>query len=320
MAATLVQGSGLLGANQGTSVSSITFNAASAFTVGNDVIVSIAMQANNLISSVTIAGTTATKDSSRETDTFRAVYIFRVRVVNSGQTGVTVTLPAADTFSIALSIDEWSGFSNPAIDVTGNASPTGTTSPSVSSSGSTTQADEVVYAVAIFNSDPGSTTFPSGYTTSFNDVPNTYYWSAAAYKTVSATGTQTATWTTTNSINSRLALATYKIAPAPSIIQQPGSVRITDGDKAYLQVVAINSTTYQWQDNRTGSFANTSDGTGPTTAVYTTTTLATANSGRQYRCVIDGTLTSSAATITVDAKRTASLGQFDATLRPEGWF
>lgn len=301
MGATLVQASGLLGANQGTSVSSKTFNAASAFTVGNDVIVSIAMQANNLISSVTIAGTTATKDSSRETDTFRAVYIFRARIVNSGQTSVVVNLPAADTFSIALSIDEWSGFINPAIDVAGNSTGVGATSHAVSSASSTTQADEVVYAVAIFASNPGSTTFPSGYTTSFNDIADSYYWSGAVQKTVSATGTQSATWTTTNAVNSRLALATFKIAPTPAISAQPTDQTAKVGETATFSVSATGTGTlsYQWQRNTGSSW---SDIGGATSSSYVTPTLSFTEDGYQYRVKVtdsNGTTTSNAAIIDV---------------------
>jgi Immunoglobulin I-set domain len=301
LAATLVQASGLLGANQGTSVSSITFNATSAFTVGNDVIVSIAMQANNLISSVTIAGTTATKDSSRETDTFRAVYIFRARIVNSGQTSVVVNLPAADTFSIALSIDEWSGFINPAIDVAGNSTGVGVTSHTVSSASSTTQADEVVYAVAIFAANPGSTTFPSGYTTSFDDIANVYYWAAAVQKTVSATGTQSATWTSTNAVNSRLALATFKIAPPPTINSQPTGQTAKVGETATFSVSASGTGTlsYQWQRNTGSSWSNI---VGATSSSYVTPTLSLTEDGYQYRVNVTdsvGTTTSNAALLDV---------------------
>jgi hypothetical protein len=305
MAATLVQGSGLLGANQSTPVSSITFNAASAFTVGNDVIVSIAMQANNLISSVTIAGTTATKDSSRETDTFRAVYIFRARVVNSGQTAVTVNLPAADTFSISLSIDEWSGFATTPLDTTGNAAPTGTTLCSVNATDFTTQADELVYATVIFSSDPGTTTFPSGYTTSFDDIANTYYWSAAAYQTVSSITLANALWTATNSINSRLALATYKIATAPVIDAQPVDVVAPYGTTATFTVSAtsnIGAMTYQWEESvNSGSTWDKAPGT-YTNSTYNRTSVTFTENGNLYRVQVTnsvGTTTSSSALLTV---------------------
>jgi hypothetical protein len=305
MAATLVQGSGLLGANQTSSVSAITFNAASAFTVGNDVIVSIAMQANNLISSVTIAGTTATKDVSRETDTFRAVYIFRVKVVNSGQTDVTITLPAADVFSIALSIDEWSGLGTPTLDTTGSAAPTGTTLCAVNATDFTTQADELVYAVAIFGSDPGATTFPSGYTTSFDDIANTYYWSAAAYQTVSSITLANALWTATNSVNSRLALATYRIATAPTIDVQPADVIAVYGSTATFTVSATSNSgalTYQWEESaNSGSTWDKAPGT-YTNSTYNKSGLTFAENGYLYRVKVTnslGTTTSNAALLTV---------------------
>jgi hypothetical protein len=263
------------------------------------------MQANNLISSVTIAGTTATKDVSRETDTFRAVYIFRVKVVNSGQTDVTINLPAADTFSISLSIDEWSGLAPTPLDTTGSAAPTGTTLCSVNASDFTTQADELVYAAVIFSSNPGATTFPSGYTTSFNDVPDTYYWSAAAYQTISSITLANAIWTATNSINSRLALATYKIATAPTIDAQPEGVVAPYGTTATFSVSASSNTgamTYQWEESvDSGSNWDKAPGT-YTNSTYSKSGLTFAQNGYLYRVKVTngvGTTTSSSALLTV---------------------
>lgn len=108
-----------------------------------------------------------------------------------------------------------------------------------------------------------------------------------------------------------------------SIYYSTPSLSVGAGNSAYLQVVTQGATSYQWQDNRSGSFANVIDGTGGTTANYVTAALTTGASGRQYRCqVSDGTttLTSTAATITVDPATTGSLGQFDPELRLLGWW
>lgn len=122
-------------------------------------------------------------------------------------------------------------------------------------------------------------------------------------------------------------MAIFKeVALGPTINKQPASVSIMDGDAAYLQIAAIasaGSLTYQWQDNRSGSFASCSDGTGATTQFYVTARLSTSATGRQYRCVVtdsNGSTTSSAATITVVNGGTANIGRWDPLLRIDGWF
>lgn len=208
----LVQTSGKVGSAVGTAASR-TFNAGSAFTVGNQVVVCISAYHSQLISSVSIAGTTATKDASRETDTFRAAYIFRATIANSGRTDVVVSFASSNEHAISACIDEWNNFTASPTDATGNAAPVFTTSHAVSTSGSTTQADEVVYACLVFSAAPGATTFPGGYTTMYDDANSTtYQQGAGAYLVLAATGTQTATWTSTNSVNSRAAIATYKLS------------------------------------------------------------------------------------------------------------
>lgn len=211
--ATLVQDSGMLGSSSGTSISSMTFNAASNFTIGNKVIVCVSFNSGGaILASATIAGTAANKDSARETDIFRSCYIFSVDVVNSGTNSVVFTFSNSATVTgIVLNIQEWSGLG--VVDQTANALGTGTTNQTITS-GTTTQADELVFAVLTTTGDPGATTLPSGYTTLYDNLDANPYnvYGSAVYKTVNATGTQTATWTLTNSTNGRLAIATYYIS------------------------------------------------------------------------------------------------------------
>ena len=93
--------------------------------------------------------------------------------------------------------------------------------------------------------------------------------------------------------------------PQPVFVGAPADQQADDGGTATFSVVVQNfgsSPTYQWQDNRTGSFANTADGTGATTATYTTPTLDGAANARQYRCVFtdsNGTVTSPTARLRV---------------------
>lgn len=109
----------------------------------------------------------------------------------------------------------------------------------------------------------------------------------------------------------------------PAILAQPGSMVTTAGETIFLQIVATQSPTYQWQDNRSGSFANCSDGSGATTSTYHSAALAAADSGRKYRCQVTAngqTVTSSEATITVRTTTVGTLGDFSRLLRIQGWF
>jgi hypothetical protein len=211
--ATLVQDSGLLGGSSG-STASMTFNVASNFTVGNKVIVCISVNLGGggaTVSSVTIAGTTATKDESRQSDLFRSCYIFSSTVVNSGSTEIVVNFSATPTVTgIALAAHEWTSIGDK--DVSANTVESTTTAPNVTSP-TTTIANEKVYAVITTTGNPGATTLPSGYTTMYDNMDANPYsvYGSAVYKEVSATGTQDALWTLTNSTSGFMAIATYEI-------------------------------------------------------------------------------------------------------------
>lgn len=94
-------------------------------------------------------------------------------------------------------------------------------------------------------------------------------------------------------------------ASAPTINTQPANARIFVGQQAVFSVTATTSggaLSYQWQDNRTGSFANVVDGTGGTSATYTTPTELFSANGRLYQVNVtdsNGTATSSNATLIV---------------------
>ena len=87
-------------------------------------------------------------------------------------------------------------------------------------------------------------------------------------------------------------------AVAPTITTQPANQTVTAGQTATFAVVAAGTAPlgYQWQKNG----ANI---TGATSASYTTATTTTADSGSTFRVVVSnsaGTVTSSAATLTVN--------------------
>jgi hypothetical protein len=91
---------------------------------------------------------------------------------------------------------------------------------------------------------------------------------------------------------------------SPAITAQPSNVTVTAGQTATFSVVATGSAplTYQWQQNGVAIG-------GATTNSYTTPLTTTANSGEQFRVVVNnsvGTVTSSSATLTVNPATTSS--------------
>ena len=88
-------------------------------------------------------------------------------------------------------------------------------------------------------------------------------------------------------------------AAAPSITTQPADQTVTAGQTATFSVGASGTAplSYQWQKNG-------SDISGATSATYTTPATATSDSGSTYRVVVSnsaGSITSNAATLTVNA-------------------
>jgi len=102
--------------------------------------------------------------------------------------------------------------------------------------------------------------------------------------------------------------ATLTVHVKPSITTQPTSVTVTAPAKATFKVVATGTPTptYQWQQELPGTTTYTTI-SGATKASYTTPATALANSGTKFECVVSntaGTVTSSAATLTVHVKPT----------------
>ena len=93
---------------------------------------------------------------------------------------------------------------------------------------------------------------------------------------------------------------------APFITNNPSSYVSYEGFAAPFTVGARgDGLTYQWQVNNGGGFVNVTgaDGTGGTTATFTTVNATTGMNNNQYRCVVSGTCspaaTSTVATLTI---------------------
>ena len=95
--------------------------------------------------------------------------------------------------------------------------------------------------------------------------------------------------------------------PTAAITAQPTDQSAVAGTSAAFNVTAINATGYQWQRSNDAG-ASFADVTGATATRYTTAATTPADSGAQYRAVVSsagGSVTSSAATLTVTAAAVA---------------
>ena len=105
------------------------------------------------------------------------------------------------------------------------------------------------------------------------------------------------------------------VVSAPTIGTQPASQTVTEGNTATFTVAAIGENlSYQWQQSTdNGSWTNIESATN---ATYTIETTTMDMSGTQYRCVVSnsaGSVTSNAATLTVEKKTVPVTG---VTLNP----
>lgn len=103
---------------------------------------------------------------------------------------------------------------------------------------------------------------------------------------------------------------------ATAISAQPADQSVVEGSAATFAVVASNATGFQWQRSTDGG-SSFSAVPGATSASYTTSATTQADSGTQYRVLVSGaggTLSSSAATLTV----TAAVVPPGITMQPGG--
>lgn len=217
--ATLVQTSGKRNASW--NATSRTENAASSFTVGNTVIVSMGYYgAEEDLSSVVIAGTTATR-AIRSPATWgtgqAAAIIYFAKIANASRTDVVMNNAGSGAHIATLSIDEWSGLQDSPLDKAVLGGPTTSTAPTVTS-GTLAQADEVCYFVAtILNSVQSSITNPTDYTSVWEELTGTTNLGGEGYyRIVEATTSQAPQSTLATSDEWRTVIATFKAAPSGS--------------------------------------------------------------------------------------------------------
>ncbi len=103
------------------------------------------------------------------------------------------------------------------------------------------------------------------------------------------------------------------VALDPSISTHPQNRTVCSESNTNFTIAASNASGYQWQVNAGAGFSNISNG-GPysgATSASLTVAASSAVNGYQYRCVINGSLTSNAATLTVNTVSLTSKSKVD---------
>lgn len=205
---------GLQGTTQG---ASSTFSLTTTPTAGNLIVMPLTVFANGLSQGVTVGGqamtrvTTATYDAAN----LNATELWYILSFSGSGNSVTVTYNNAGggggfgNFPL-MTVLEFSSAGGVALDQVPTSTSGASTAPSITS-GTTTQASELVIAMVTNLTGDTTITNPSTYTQIHNDGN----WSTdasgqAAYKILSATGAQTATWGFSPSQSYRALMATFR--------------------------------------------------------------------------------------------------------------
>lgn len=118
-------------------------------------------------------------------------------------------------------------------------------------------------------------------------------------------------WTKTTTAQTLPTAYTY-LGTVPVVTANPSSVTVCSGSNTAFSVSATGATSYQWQVDTGGGFANLSNGapySGVTTATLTITGATSAMNLYQYRCVVTGagSVNSTAATLSVPTAISSSV-------------
>jgi hypothetical protein len=238
-----------------------------------------------------------TNDQALTQGDSRATISSALNITGGSSHTVTATSSsgASDTY-FEGNFTEFSGtLSSAALDKTGSIGHgSGTTTSTVSTGTNTTQADELVIVCIAVNSNDTTiniTDPPSGYTSiGVNQDGNATIGYEAAYKIITATGTQTATWTfdSTTSDGDAAVIATYKSATGgpPVITSTPVSQANTAGNTVTFNVSATGTGTlhYQWKTRPT--FGDTYTNVGTDSSSYTTGTLVNGDNYKHVKCTV----------------------------------
>jgi len=238
-------------------------------------------------------GTSYTAADSKRTDTnnSQSGQVFYLENAGSGSHTVTATFSSSSLFR-AIRIYEVSGLlTSGSLDANFGqfqSSPgTGTGGVSSGATSATTNANDFVMGFTQNTGEgtPGTSTLTAG--TGYTLGPSSDSYLGYEYKSVSATGAQTATFTQSVNVSRVSHVVAFKeAAGAPTINTQPEQQTSTVGGTATFSVSATTSggaLSYQWRKFVSGAMTNIG---GATSASYVTGTLASSDNGTLLDCVV----------------------------------
>lgn len=144
-------------------------------------------------------------------------------------------------------------------------------------------------STGVFSAAPNFNT-PSG-TERHDDVTaGTAYDAFAAQEQVAAGASTSPSWAARDDAGDGWVSFAFAVndTGGPTVSAQPDGSAAAVGATTSYAVTSPDATSYQWQvsTNRGESWSDVSDGSGGTTATYTTAAATSAHNGRKYRCVL----------------------------------
>lgn len=193
---------------------SITYNASANFQKGNSVVLKIAHYgpSGGRISAITASGTAAVKQYERTAATDNNYECWLAQNIAGGSSAVVLTVPTGSY--VVCSFEERDDIAQAGFNQSGTAGPTTSSAPTVSTTGPTLQATDLVYALFgdVVGTNWTSATPPTGWTETFEEPDGTAHEaSAAAYRERAPAGTQTAVFGTGASMTWVAIIATFKM-------------------------------------------------------------------------------------------------------------
>lgn len=303
MAGTLVQSKIGEAAASGTTVATGSFG--SNVTSGNTLVIVTNSDTADTVtvtknSGTATIGSVTEQTSISEAGTLEELTLLFVSVTGTGSLDLLVTFGSSQANKQILA-QEWSGLGTmlgaQAQTDTGN-NPTTTCTVNATSQPATA----IAFCIDV---QGGTPTVGTGYTDG-GTFGSSVHFIRAQYKAISATGNVNSDFGNAGFDRNNSVLVIFADATTqPTITSQPTPQMCGEHRTATFSVSATasaGSLTYQWKDNRTGSFANVIDGAGGTSASYTTAFMEVSQTGRLYQCVVtdsNGSTTTSSVSVTV---------------------
>lgn len=242
--------------------------------------------------------------------------VWIVSITTGGAGSFTLTAGVSST-GLNLDVYEYSGLST-TLDGTPTSNAVASSSVTVSAVTLST-GTSLVFSAGYDQNTVATLGASGGYTGRLNNQNTTDSETSAGFDQIAPGAGSYGNTITTSGAPSALhgaVIGLLAVVSGPTITVQPKPTSVRAGATASFSVTATGATSYQWRKN-------TSTIGGATSSSYTTPATVLADNGASFDCIVsDGVtpVTSSAATLNVQAGTPSTLGQFDPSLRILSWF